>query len=236
MEYEWPILLYCIMCISDLVFFGKPHRSLPLRVVSRIAPQLIIVGCCMYAHGQAVGKANVHTLLFLRINKILWGSLFLMLANIYLHFRTLYAYNRVCVAIALAYFVILFSDEFLVFSKLNASHFASGGLIFAAVFVVACYVLRRSGFLHGILLVINCFLLSIVMWSAVLHVQKFYVYSPLTTVMGAFGAAFLLLSELLSVTDRYVWKQRDRYIQIIGTSCFFVFHLLTGLHVILSKD
>ena len=159
MDYKWPILLYCTMCISDLVFFRNPRRCLPLRIVSRIAPQLVIIGCCMHAHGQAVGKANIHTLLFPRINKMLWGSLFLILASIYLHFRTLYAYNRVCVTIALGYFAILFSDELLVFSKLNASHFASGGLIFVTVFIVCCHVLRKNSFVHGILLVINCFLL-----------------------------------------------------------------------------
>ena len=190
----------------------------------------------MYAHGQAVGKADVHTFLFQRINKMLWGSLFFILANIYLHFRALYAYSRLCVTIALGYFVILFSDELLIFSKLDASHYASGGLVFAAVSIVCCYVLRKTSFLHGILLVINCFLLSMAMWSAVLHVQKFYVYSPLPTAMGAFGPAFLLLSELLSVADRYVWKERDRYIEITTASCFFIFHLLAGFHIILFND
>lgn len=236
MNYQWPILLYGTMCLSDLLFFGSQHRSRLLRIVSRIAPQFVIIGCCMHAHGQSVGKANIPPFLLPRIHKMLWGSLFFILANVYLHFHTLYLYNRFCVVIALGFFIILFSDESLVFSRLNTSQYASGALVFAAVFIVCCYVLRKSSFFHGVLLVINSSLMSLMLWSAVLQVQKFYVYSPLTTVMGAFGAASLVLSEVISIVDRYRWMQRESYVQSISTSCFYLSQILTAFHIILSKD
>ena len=226
MEWYWAAALYTILC-KVYIFLGMPklEERKVFKAVMKCAPTMFLlaaVGVEMsqsYAPMSAAAPGSRQ-----KQSRLFWGLVFSCIGDAYLVFPEFFLFGIVAFAIAQAIYTSLFGGGIGLFFEAESNELMSGLAIALIAVLFALYLLPKLKKVLVIPVVIYSCLISLMLWSAVVQLQR---RPSDESIIGAIGASMFFTSDLLYAVNK--WRLQIPYAQVFIMLTYYTAQLfITG--------
>lgn len=187
-------LIYGALCCFYLFFIIR-SKTRHLKTFFKILPLLILLFCLIAVNARFVAPFHVKSPFYVpKLIKVTFGVIFSVIGDAYLVYPTLTTYGVAAFAVAQGFYVFTFSDDGYLFGQVRYPELASLVCIGLISTVLFLYLLRNFKCCFAFLALFYTILISFMVWSAVMQVQK---YISLITVAGGAGACLFYISDVI---------------------------------------
>lgn len=220
MEWHFGAALYAMLCLLYM-FLGMNSDKKPLQLVLKCAPIVLLivtVGNEIYIRRAPVTSSAPGS--SKQLSTLFWGLVFTCIGDGYLIFESFFLYGVVSFAVAQAIFISLFDGRVSLLFEATRNEIISGITITVVSTLVLAYIWPKLKRALVIPVAIYCFVISFMLWSAVVKMLQ----KPTDlTVLGAIGALMFYTSDLLLGVNK--WRLQIPFAQVFIMTTYYTAQL-----------
>ena len=221
-------LIYGFLSCLYIFFFMENNKKTCLKPLVKVLPLITMALTIMIIFSNSDSRVY-YTVQPGKLNRILYVLLFSMIGDVYLVYSSLFTYGLLSFNIAQGFMIFLFSDEYELYYDIIPSGLMSLAIVSIISIALLLYFIPKMECITALPASIYCFFITIILWSAILQLQKNC--SPVS-IGGVAGVAMLYVSNLLLAMNK--WRKPFPRANTIIMALYYASHIIIIFSTILS--
>ena len=230
--YYWSSLAYGILCCVYLFIFNgqRKHHNKWLQLIFKILPLLILFYTGFTILRSNVAPFHIKGPFYIpKVRKVVFSLTLSIIGDAYLVFSSMFVFGLAAFSFAHILLFFAFTEE-LASRHIRHTEYSILLLLGCISLALYIYIVRKLSCFMKFAAFIYCFLITMMLWAALVHAVK---YLSLVTATCAVGALSFYISDIILSINK--WKVRIPYADFFIMVTYYVAQYLICYSVVLSE-